>query len=65
MLKILYPKYVGIYGHGAAWFQLKSADADRYTKGMKWIWGKEYQIMLTDPNINEYFTVLRNFKNGH
>lgn len=55
----LSPKYVWIYGHGDAWFQLKGDDAVKYTKGGK------YQILPTDPNINEYYTILRNYKKGH
>lgn len=61
----LSPKYVWIYGHGASWFQLKGEDADKYTKGGKSIWGKEYQIIPTDPNINEYYSILRNYKKEH
>jgi hypothetical protein len=61
----LSPKYVWIYGHGASWFQLKREEAEKYTKGGRLIWGKEYQILPTDPNINEYYSILRNYKNGH
>jgi hypothetical protein len=61
----LSPKYVWIYDHGASWFQLKREEAEKYTKGGRLIWGKEYQILPTDPNINEYYSILRNYKNGH
>jgi hypothetical protein len=60
----LSPKYVWIYDHGTSWFQLSKADADKYTNGGKWIWKKEYQILPTDPNIDEYYSVLRNYKQG-
>lgn len=60
----LSPKYVWIYSHGVAWFQLKGEEADKYTKDGKWIWEKRYQILPTDPNINEYYSILRNYKNG-
>ncbi len=60
----LSPKYVWIYDHGTAWFQLKAQDADRYTKGGRWIWEKRYQVLPTDPNIDEYYAVLRNYRKG-
>ncbi len=61
----LSPKYVWIYGCGAAWFQLKGEEVDKYTKDGKRIWGKECQILPTDPSIDEYYFVLRNYKKGH
>lgn len=61
----LSPKYVWIYDHGVAWFQLKGEEAGKYTKDGRWIWEKRYQILPTDPNINEYYSILRNYKNGH
>jgi len=61
----LSPKYVWIYGHGASWYQLKGEDVDKYTKSGKWIWGKEYQILPADPNIKEYYSILRNYKKEH
>jgi hypothetical protein len=61
----LSPKYVWIYGHGASWYYLKEEDVKKYTKDGKWIWAKEYQILPTDANINEYYSILRNYKKEH
>lgn len=58
-------KYVWIYDHGVAWFQLTEEEADRYTKDRRWIWEKRYQVLPTDPSINEYYSVLRNYKKRH
>lgn len=60
----LSPKYVWIYDHGTAWFQLSKTDADKYTEGGKWIWEKAYQILPTDSNINDYFLILKNYTQG-
>jgi hypothetical protein len=57
-------KYVWIYAHGAAWFQLNREDADKYTNDGRQIWRKEFQMLPPDPNIDEYYSVLRNYKNG-
>ena len=58
----LSPKYIWIYGHGSSWFQLKPSDVDKYTRGGRGIWGKDYQILPTDPDIDEYYSVLRDYK---
>ena len=55
----LSPKYVWIYDHGTAWFQLSKEEAEKYTKDGRWIWEKRYQVLPAVPNIDEYYTVLR------
>lgn len=61
----LSPKYVWIYDHGWAWLQLSKTEAEKYTKGGRWILAEEYQSLPTDPNIDKYYSVLRNYKQGN
>lgn len=58
----LSPKYIWIYDHGSAWFQLKAGDVVKYTRGGRAIWGKDYQQLPTDPHIDDYYSVLRDYK---
>ena len=62
---VLSPKYVWIYEHGASWFQLKKEDADKYTKAGRRLWTTAYQTLPTDPNIDEYYSILRKYKKSH
>lgn len=55
-------KYVWIYDQGTAWFQLSDKEVKKYTKDGRWIWEKEYQLMPTDRNIEEYYSVLKKYK---
>lgn len=55
----LSPRYVWIYDHGAAWFQLTKEDVDKYTNNGRWIWEKRYQILPADPAIQDYYTVIK------
>ena len=58
----LSPKYVWIYGHGSAWYQLKPGDVARYNANNR-LWAKDYQILPTTQNIDAYYSVLRDYKN--
>lgn len=56
-------KYVWIYDHGSAWFQLKPGDVAKYNVGNR-LWAKEYQVLPTTHNIDAYYAVLRDYKNS-
>jgi muramidase (phage lysozyme) len=58
----LSPRYVWIYDHGTAWFQLKNGEEEKYIKNGRSIWEKRYQMLPTNPNIDEFHTVLRNYQ---
>jgi hypothetical protein len=58
----LSPRYVWIYDHGVAWFRMTPAEVSRYTENGRWIWGKEYQTLPTDPAIQDYYRVLRRYR---
>lgn len=51
--------------HVAAWFHINKEDAEKYVKDGKWKWDVRYQMLPTDPNINEYIAVLKKFKKIH
>jgi hypothetical protein len=58
------PKYVWIYDHGAAWFQLSEEEAEKYTRNGRWIWKKKNQMLPTTANIQGYYEVLREYQRG-
>lgn len=58
----LSPKYVWIYDHGTAWFQLSKEEAEKYTKNNRWIWEKRYQMLPPVNNVDEYYGVLREYR---
>jgi len=58
----LSPKYVWVYDHGSSWFQLTTGDVEKYTQGGRNIWGRDYQKLPTDPHIDDYYSVLREYK---
>jgi hypothetical protein len=47
-------RYVWIYGHGSAWWQLTRDEIHRYTRQSHWIWGPEHQAIPTVPTLDEY-----------
>jgi len=55
----LSPKYVWIYDHGTAWFQMKKEEVDKYTSNQRIIWNKEDQVLPTDPAILDYYDVVK------
>lgn len=55
----LSPKYVWIYDHGAAWYQLKKEEVERYTRNNRWIWMKESQMLPADAEILKYYSIVR------
>jgi len=54
---LLSPKYVWIYSHGAAWWQLTQAQVNKYSQGY-YMFNPKDQMLPTDPNIAEYYAVL-------
>ena len=54
----LSPQYVWLYGHGAAWWQMSPTEIKKYA-GTRWVWGKEYQELPTDPLIQKYFSITK------
>lgn len=61
----LSPKYVWIYGHGAAWWQLMPNEIAKYTANGGGIWRKEYQVLPVDPAILEYYAVVKRGGSEH
>lgn len=55
----LSPKYVWIYDHGTAWLQLDKKEVAKYTANGRGIWFPESQALPVDPEINEYYSVVR------
>jgi hypothetical protein len=53
----LCPKYVWIYSHGAAWWQLTQAQVEKYSQGY-YIFNPQDQMLPTDPKVTEYYAVL-------
>jgi hypothetical protein len=47
-------RYVWIYGHGSAWWQLPREQIQRYSRESHWIWGPEHQALPTVSNLDEY-----------
>jgi len=60
----LSPRYVWIYGHGAAWFQVKEEEVKRYSSHGRTVQGEKDQIIPTDPAILDYYTVVRQIGPG-
>jgi hypothetical protein len=47
-------RYVWIYGHGAAWWQVTEDEIKRYADESHWIWGPKYQAAPTIPALDQY-----------
>jgi hypothetical protein len=60
----LSPRYVWIYGHGAAWFQLKQEEVKKYSSHGRTVQGKEDQVIPTDSAILEYYDVVKQNRAG-
>lgn len=55
----LSPRYVWIYGNGAAWFQLNKREVRKYTSNGAWIWMKESQTLPADPKLADYIAIIK------
>lgn len=47
-------RYVWIYGHGAAWWQMTPEQLGGYARDAHWIWGAQYQAIPTIPLLDQY-----------
>ncbi len=53
-------KYVWVYCHGNAWWQMTQREVDAYSEApWHYTFDKASQILPTDPNAQAYFTVVR------
>lgn len=55
----LSPRYVWIYGHGAAWWQLTAEEIRKHSSAGGVVWSPESQMLPTDSAIDKYFAVIR------
>lgn len=53
-------KYVWVYSHGSAWYQMTQAEVDQYSNN-PWHYTNDPANVVkpVDPNINNYFSVLK------
>jgi hypothetical protein len=58
----LSPRYVWIYGHGAAWWQLTSDEVKKYSDISGGMWSPKSQMLPTTENIDQFSTVVREGK---
>ena len=49
------PRYVWVYGHGAAWWQLPKKDENKYKGTGFSYWRPYYQVLKCDKNIKKYY----------
>ncbi len=47
-------RYVWIYGHGAAWWQMTEDEIKSAMRESRWIWGPRYQALPTIPELEQY-----------
>lgn len=55
----LSPRYVWIYGHGAAWWQLTPEEAKKYSGISGVMWAPKFQVLPTTPIIDQFIGVVR------
>ena len=58
----LSPRYVWIYGHGAAWWQLTPDEAKSYSEASGVMWEPKVQVLPTTPIIDQFIAVVRDTK---
>ena len=55
----LSPRYVWIYGHGAAWWKLTAEEIKKHSSAGGVVWSPESQMLPTDSAIDKFFAVVR------
>jgi hypothetical protein len=55
----LSPRYVWIYGHGAAWWQLNPEEVKKHSGISGEMWGPKFQMLPTTPIIDQFIAVIR------